>query len=213
MAKNIEKTVLSALREHYGSDELPPQRKIVLAGLPGAGKTTLQKRLIGTSTLPIDSDVTLGPEADAVMNYLTGERHDRDSDFYIEHVRPVVMEGVALTARMADSAGMGYIISAPYLSAARTALSENVTLKEILNRQFGITPDIVVWMTVNADDQFQRMVKRSLIRDDVKLGDFESYRESVEDVATGITTDIVDIVVDSSTGTVIIDPSPFAEDS
>lgn len=172
---NLEHVTAHKLRALLGGPQL-----IVVAGLPGCGKSTVARQLqrsLGHTV--IDKDRTFRESENSQMLSLGGEPWDRDSDLYRSQVYPETLARMGRLARTSRELGGSLILDAPFLSQAREALAWNVQYADALEGALGIRPDLIFWVGGSARWQEQNMRTRGAERDRTKLRDFAAYRQTL----------------------------------
>ena len=147
---------------------------ILVAGGPGAGKTSIGRalaRAIPTAVL-LDKDVIASPWLDPVLSCLNDGEVDRDSRVYWETLRP--LEYASLLAAAYDNLMIGKtaIVVAPLGpelrnrdwigTVAATAASSAARL-------------LIIWVATAIDDAHQRMALRRDSRDAWKLAHWDDF--------------------------------------
>ena len=147
---------------------------ILVAGGPGAGKTSIARalaRAIPTAVL-LDRDVIASPWLDPVLARLNAGVVDRDSRVYWEALRP--LEYASLLAAAYDNLAIG-----------KTAIVVAPLAPELRDRDWitslGATTAthaarlLVIWVATGHDDARQRMTARSDTRDRWKLANWNEF--------------------------------------
>ena len=165
---------------------------ILLAGGPGAGKTSIGRalaRAIPMSVL-LDKDVIASPWLDPVLARLNNGKVDRDSRVYWETLRP--LEYSSLLAAAYDNLAIGKtaIVVAPLApelrervwlervaaTVAATAASTSVATAATSSAT-GAARLLVIWIATTADDAHQRITERADSRDKWKLLHWKEFTE------------------------------------
>lgn len=153
----------------------------VVCGFPAAGKTTatgVLSRLLNAVVL--DKDKFAPRLEESVMAELTGNPYDRDSDLYRRIVSPHLYHALIQQAfTIAEHCPV--VIDAPFLGYITNAARQGVRLADYI-RSTTDTADIpvrTVWVSTDTDRIRDRMTQRSAERDEPKLSDWTSYRDSV----------------------------------
>ena len=150
---------------------------ILVAGGPGAGKTSLGRELARRlqSAVLLDKDVIASPWVDAMLDRLNNGQVDRDSAVYWETVRP--LEYRALLAAALDNLAIGksVVAVAPFgpelrdpgwIEARRQSLSASGARLAI------------VWIATDSPVAHERMVARNDARDRWKLAHWHEFTAS-----------------------------------
>jgi gluconate kinase len=148
---------------------------IMIGGLSGSGKTTVSKVLAKMwKAAFIDKDTVTSGFVDQMMITLGRTAHDRDSQEYLDKVRPIeyqcfldtVLENVALGNRT--------IACAPFL----TEFSDDQWRKDIEQRVAAANPCGTVsyfWINCDLEITRQRILLRDNPRDRLKLTVWDDY--------------------------------------
>ncbi|WP_435592404.1 AAA family ATPase [Nocardia sp. bgisy118] len=160
---------------------------VLLCGFPASGKSTAAaylRALCGAVVLDKDRFVPLLEEQ--VMEQLTGDRNDRDSDTYRTLISPGLYEGLIRTGLTAAAAAP-VVLDAPFLSTIRNAHAAGRTLSEYVRgypEAARSMPIVTVWLDTPADRIRARMIARGADRDAPKLAEWEAYRSAVLESGT-----------------------------
>ncbi|MGC4989960.1 AAA family ATPase [Nocardia salmonicida] len=153
----------------------------VVCGFPAAGKSTatgVLSRLLNAVVL--DKDRFAPRLEESVMAELTGNPYDRDSDLYRRLVSPHLYHALVQQAfTIAEQCPV--VIDAPFLGYINTAAQQGIRLADYvrsITETVGI-PIRTVWVSTDADRLRDRMQQRGAERDEPKLSDWTSYRDSV----------------------------------
>lgn len=157
---------------------------VVVAGFPASGKSTVAAYLAGVLGAPVlDKDRFAPLLEESVMQKLTGDRHDRDSDLYRTLVGPGIYDGLIRTG-LTVAAMHPVVLDAPFLSTIRQAAAAGMPLSDHLRAYTGLpesVPLVTVWLDSAAPVIRARMIARGAERDTPKLADWETYRKEVLD--------------------------------
>lgn len=147
---------------------------LLIAGGPGAGKTTLGRELarLVPSSILLDKDVLGAPWVDAMLGRLNNGQIDRDSSVYWDIVRP--LEYSALLGTALDNLALGKtpITVAPFGAELRDTewvrrLSQSVAALNGRTR--------TIWVETDPETARRRMASRSDPRDDWKLAHWQEF--------------------------------------
>jgi predicted kinase len=152
---------------------------IFFCGHAGTGKTTLAKRLVprlmratGEPFCMLDKDTLYGACSAAAMGALTGDPNDRDSPFFLQHLRDPEYRSLIDTARENLELGVSAAVVAP--------LSREVRDGRIFERAWlGIGDEVtlrVVWVHVDENVARERIVARGDPNDAYKLAHWDEYK-------------------------------------
>lgn len=155
-------------------------RLIFFCGHAGTGKTTLAKRALpllhersGQSFCLLDKDTLYGDYSSAVMGVIAGNRNDRDSPLYLQHLRNPEYNGLLNTARENLALGVNCIVVGP--------LSREIKARQLSDRAWlGVGPDVqvrIVWVHLSEAEARRRITARGNPNDEWKLAHWDDYRQ------------------------------------
>jgi predicted kinase len=145
---------------------LSHQTVVIVAGAPGAGKSTVAERLaLALPAAPVDIDVVFEP----VVPLLAAQPR--------EAVRAAVYESLAAIAEASLAAGFHVVVSAPF-----TLERQDRPAWERLEARLssGGAAVALVWLHAPADLLLARLAARGAARDAAKLADPGSWLREVE---------------------------------
>ncbi|MBF6227126.1 ATP-binding protein [Nocardia abscessus] len=157
---------------------------VVVAGFPASGKSTAAAYLAEVLGAPVlDKDRFAPLLEESVMQKLTGDPYDRDSETYRTLVGPGVYDGIIRTG-LTVAATHPVVLDAPFLSTIRQAAAREMSLSDHLRDYTGLAesvPLVTIWLDAAAPLIRARMIARGAERDAPKLADWETYRTEVLD--------------------------------
>ena len=153
-------------------------RLILFAGHAGTGKSTLAKKALpliiektGEDFFFLDKDTVYGAFSAHVMELTTHNPNDRDSPFYLNHLRDWEYQGLIDVARENLLLGVNVILVGPF--------SKEIQSGHMLNPEaLGIPPQTsisIAWIDLDAQEAKLRMEKRGDPRDQWKLMHWDQY--------------------------------------
>ena len=153
-------------------------RLILFAGHAGTGKSTLAKKALpliiektGEDFFFLDKDTVYGAFSAHVMELTTHNPNDRDSPFYLNHLRDWEYQGLIDIARENLLLGVNVILVGPF--------SKEIQSGHMLNPEaLGIPPQTsisIAWIDLDAQEAKLRMEKRGDPRDQWKLIHWDQY--------------------------------------
>ncbi len=167
---------------------------VLIAGFAGSGKTEIARLLSMELGWPVlDKDTLTRPVTDRLLELSGGRPNDRDSDLYLDHIRPLEYEVLQDTALENVGCGISTILAAPYLREVRDPSWR--TGAELRLAALGAKLRIV-WVRCDADTMRDQLVRRDARRDDYKLSHWDAYLGRV-DIARE--PDPIDLLLDNST--------------
>lgn len=154
----------------------------VVAGAPGAGKSTVARALaqaIQPRAALLDKDTMYSAFVTATLRAAGRPEGEREGLWYDQTIKVHEYAGMACTAREIRNCGCPVVLCAPYTSQIR-----DLTLWQQLTDELG-GPDVhLVWVRCHPQVLHTRIIGRGSPRDSEKLARFEQFVEAVKpDVA------------------------------
>ncbi len=160
-----------------------PARPIVvlLAGFAGTGRTEAGKQLASeTGWCLLDKDSMTRPLVEGLLRQLSEDPHDRESDLYLETVRPLEYECLVRTAFENAKLGISSILSAPFLREVTEAEWVQVTQRTCKGHGADLA---VAWVYSDPDSTLRRLMERNAPRDQWKIENWPRYlAENPQDI-------------------------------
>ena len=156
---------------------------IIVMGITGAGKSVIGKRIAkNKGFVYVDKDTVTTALTEVILENLSPlkDKHERESSYYLEVVRPLAYESVLHIALENIELGNSVVVAAAFDEEIKNAdfLEENEYMEAIRK-----LADIkVVHVHVDHPTLLKRLIARNEERDRWKLANWDTYLKEVSNV-------------------------------
>lgn len=151
---------------------------ILIGGYAGSGKTELGRILARETGWPmLDKDTLTRPVVEAALEVLGCSPHDRESETYLNVIRPREYESLISAMTENVQCGTSAIVTAPFVRELHdTAWINRITATcQDMNAALSI-----VWVHCDATTMHTYVRHRGAARDAAKLADWAAYLDTID---------------------------------
>lgn len=165
-------------QEQAGRVRLERPRVLLVGGYAGSGKTELGRILARETGWPmLDKDTLTRPVVEAALEILGQSPNDRESEEYLNIVRPREYEALRAAALENVECGNSVIVTAPFIREFR----DSSWIKRTQARFVGLgAATSFVWVHCDVETMHSYIRHRGAARDAAKLSDWPSYLETLD---------------------------------
>jgi len=181
LVENVSRSrriVRSGITPPSASGEPRRPHAFLIGGYAGSGKSELARvlsRLTGAAI--IDKDTITRPVVERLLEDLGRPAHDRESQTYLEQVRPHEYEALLATIQENADVGVGVIATAPFIREFQDAAWIERVGTRLNAAGVGLT---LVWVRCDATTMHTYLKRRGAARDTGKLVDWNDYAAGID---------------------------------
>lgn len=151
---------------------------VLIGGYAGSGKSELGRMLARSTGWPIlDKDTLTRPVVELALEQLGDSPHTRESETYLQVVRPAEYEALIATMIENVECGLSCLVTAPFVREFR----DRAWLDRIIARCADLGADVtIVWVRCDADSMRSYLRHRGAARDAYKLANWAEYLQTLD---------------------------------
>jgi DNA-binding transcriptional regulator YhcF (GntR family) len=173
-----KRTVRAPEQARHSEIRLQQPRVVFVGGYAGSGKSELGKILARETGWPLlDKDTLTRPVLEAALEILGLSPHDRESEAYLNLMRPREYEATMAAAVENVSCGNSAIVAAPFLREFKDTAWIERTQATFTDLRAVTT---FVWVYCDEDSMHRYIRQRGAARDGGKLADWPTYVAGID---------------------------------
>ena len=178
VSKSRSKRVVQSDLSHEKRVRPPSPHVILIGGYAGSGKTELGRILARETGWPmLDKDTLTRPVVEGALELLGKSPHDRESDTYVQSIRPREYEALIAAANENLECGNSVILTAPFIRELNDAAWINRTQAGFA----ALNADVnLVWVYCDVETMHTYVRRRGAARDAAKLADWDGYMAGID---------------------------------
>ncbi len=178
VSKSRSKRIVHAPDQKQRKTRLQKPHVLLIGGYAGSGKTELGRILARIVGWPIlDKDTLTRPFVEATLQILGQLPHDRESETYINTVRPREYEALIAATAENVQCGNSVIVTAPFI---REFTEETwISKMQTAFTDMGATTTLI-WMDCDCNTMYTYLRHRKAPRDAVKLANWSDYLAGID---------------------------------
>jgi predicted kinase len=156
----------------------PTPNVVMIGGFAGSGKTELGRILARRTGWPIlDKDTLTRPVVEGALEFIGLSPNDRESDAYVNTIRPLEYEALSAAIRENVECGNSVIATAPFIREFTDRAWLNRARASLAAVDAALT---VVWVYCDPETMHRYLRHRGAARDSTKLSNWEMYLKSID---------------------------------
>jgi predicted kinase len=151
---------------------------LIVGGYAGSGKTELGRILAReTGWAMLDKDTLTRPVLEAALEIIGNSPNDRESEVYVDKIRPREYEAVLAAAHENVESGNSVIVTAPFIHE----FNDPAWIKRTIARFAGLRAiTTLVWVYCNSNTMHSYIRHRGAARDTAKLSNWAGYLSTID---------------------------------